>query len=82
MFHQRFDSALKLNDVREKFSRIISFYSLQFLVEQLPLPLRKMMKWKMSSITPNIVKNTVIRSGFRLISGMFDFERNEENLFV
>ena len=41
------------------------------LVEQLPLPLRKMMKWKMSTITPNIVKNTVIRSGFRLISGMF-----------
>jgi len=41
------------------------------LVEQLPLPLRKMMKWKMSTITPNIVKNTVIRSGFRLISSMF-----------
>lgn len=38
-------------------------------IEQLPLPLRKMMKWKMSTITPNIVKNTVIRSGFRLISG-------------
>jgi len=31
------------------------------------------MKWKMSSITPNIVKNTVIRSGFRLISGEFVF---------
>ena len=44
-------------------------YSRRRLVEQLPLPLRKMMKWKMSTITPNIVKNTVIRSGFRLIGG-------------
>lgn len=46
-------------------------------MEQLPLPLRKMMKWKMSSITPNIVKNTVIRSGFRLISGMFDLKETK-----
>ncbi|CAF3184409.1 unnamed protein product [Rotaria sp. Silwood2] len=37
-------------------------------IEPLPLPLRKMMKWKMSTITPNVVKNTVTRSGFRLIS--------------
>ncbi|CAF4429690.1 unnamed protein product, partial [Adineta steineri] len=25
-----------------------------------------MMKWKMSSITPNVVKSAVLRSGFRL----------------
>jgi tubulin polyglutamylase TTLL4 len=49
------------------------YFILINLVEQLPLPLRKMMKWKMSTITPNIVKNTVIRSGFRLISSMFYF---------
>ncbi|CAF4620471.1 unnamed protein product, partial [Rotaria magnacalcarata] len=38
-------------------------------IEPLPLPLRKMLKWKMSTITPNVVKNAVTRSGFRLISG-------------
>ena len=27
------------------------------------------MKWKMSNITPNIVKSTILRSGFRLIDG-------------
>ena len=27
------------------------------------------MKWKMSTITPNIVKSTILRSGFRLIDG-------------
>jgi len=55
-----------------KFIFINSLYFILLnLVEQLPLPLRKMMKWKMSTITPNIVKNTVIRSGFRLISSMF-----------
>ncbi|CAF0838743.1 unnamed protein product [Rotaria sordida] len=37
-------------------------------IEPLPLPLRKMMKWKMSTITPNVVKNTITRSGFRLIN--------------
>ncbi|CAF3839944.1 unnamed protein product [Adineta steineri] len=35
-------------------------------IEPLPLPLQKMMKWKMSSITPNVVKSAVLRSGFRL----------------
>ncbi|CAF3852147.1 unnamed protein product [Rotaria magnacalcarata] len=29
-------------------------------IEPLPLPLRKMLKWKMSTITPNVVKNAVI----------------------
>ncbi|CAF0936843.1 unnamed protein product [Didymodactylos carnosus] len=37
-------------------------------IDPLPAPLKKMMKWKMSTITPNIVKNTVTRSGFRLIN--------------
>lgn len=55
--------------MKSSFHNSLDFILLN-LVEQLPLPLRKMMKWKMSSITPNVVKNTVIRSGFRLISGM------------
>lgn len=48
---------------------VIRFCTENQRIEPLPLPLRKMMKWKMSTITPNVVKNTVTRSGFRLISG-------------
>ena len=34
-------------------------------VEQLPWELRKMLKWKMSSITPNVVKKCIARANFR-----------------
>jgi tubulin polyglutamylase TTLL4 len=42
-------------------------------VNQLPESLRKLCKWKMCSITPNIVRATVARSNFRLSSGKNDF---------
>ncbi|UJR26634.1 hypothetical protein I4U23_007952 [Adineta vaga] len=48
---------------------IIRFCTETQRIEPLPAPLQKMMKWKMSAITPNIVKSTVLRSGFRLING-------------
>lgn len=32
----------------------------------MPEYLRKILKWKMSSITPNVVKATLARSGFRV----------------
>lgn len=67
----RFCTENQRSKSNRKFCFFITF-SFCSLVEQLPLPLRKMMKWKMSTITPNIVKNTVIRSGFRLISGEID----------
>ncbi|KAK3748193.1 hypothetical protein QZH41_012997 [Actinostola sp. cb2023] len=34
-------------------------------VAQLPHELRKLLKWKMSSITPNVIKQCIARSGFR-----------------
>ncbi|XP_032234544.2 tubulin monoglutamylase TTLL4 isoform X2 [Nematostella vectensis] len=34
-------------------------------VESLPSDLRKLLRWKMSSITPNVVKQCIARSGFR-----------------
>ena len=35
------------------------------VVEQLPWEVRKYLRWRLSPITPNIVKSTVARSGFR-----------------
>ncbi|XP_041365968.1 tubulin polyglutamylase TTLL4-like isoform X2 [Gigantopelta aegis] len=35
-------------------------------VERLPWEMRKLMKWRMSPITPNIVKSTLARVGFRI----------------
>ena len=36
-----------------------------FAVEQLPWEVRKYLRWKMSTITPNVIKNCVARSSFR-----------------
>ena len=35
-----------------------------FPVSKLPRALQKQMKWKMSTITPNVVKNVIARTGF------------------
>lgn len=37
------------------------------MIVQLPKELRQYLKWKLSSITPALVRETVIRSGFKLI---------------
>ena len=43
----------------------IKYVSHLFSVEQLPWEIRKFFKWRMSPITPNVVKNTINRSHFR-----------------
>lgn len=35
-------------------------------VEKLPWEQRRLLRWKMSSVTPNVVKQTVARSHFRV----------------
>ena len=40
-------------------------------VEQLPWEYRRLLKWRMSPITPNVVKNCIARSGFRATKSKF-----------
>lgn len=42
-------------------------------VELLPWPQRKLLKWKMSTVTPNIVKQTIQRSHFRVTRKSYDW---------
>ncbi|OWF40925.1 tubulin polyglutamylase TTLL4-like [Mizuhopecten yessoensis] len=42
-------------------------------VEQLPWEYRKFLKWRMSPITPNIVKHTLARVGFRITKRNHDW---------
>lgn len=35
--------------------------------ESFPLPLQKLLKWKLSSITPIVVRRTIQNSGFKLV---------------
>ncbi|XP_073401538.1 tubulin monoglutamylase TTLL4 isoform X2 [Dendrobates tinctorius] len=42
-------------------------------VELLPWAQRKLMKWKMSTVTPNVVKQTVARSHFRITKKNHDW---------
>ncbi|XP_076849908.1 tubulin monoglutamylase TTLL4 [Brachyhypopomus gauderio] len=42
-------------------------------VEPLPLEQRKLLKWKMSSVTPNIVKHTIARSHFKVTKKSYDW---------
>ncbi|XP_075685239.1 tubulin monoglutamylase TTLL4 [Rhinoderma darwinii] len=42
-------------------------------VELLPWAQRKLMKWKMSTVTPNIVKQTIARSHFRITKKNHDW---------
>ncbi|XP_062598773.1 tubulin monoglutamylase TTLL4-like [Saccostrea cucullata] len=51
----------------------ISFETEGFKVEQLPWDLRKLLKWRMSPITPNIVKHTLARSHFRITKRNHDW---------
>lgn len=39
---------------------------LVFTVELLPLEQRSLLKWKISSVTPNIVRQTITRSHFKV----------------
>ncbi|XP_078320455.1 uncharacterized protein LOC111112129 isoform X2 [Crassostrea virginica] len=51
----------------------IHFETEGFKVEQLPWDLRKLLKWRMSPITPNIVKHTLARSHFRITKRNHDW---------
>ncbi|KAK3102681.1 hypothetical protein FSP39_013107 [Pinctada imbricata] len=42
-------------------------------VEQLPWEIRKLLKWRMSPITPNIIKHTLARVGFRITKRNHDW---------
>ncbi|ELU15475.1 hypothetical protein CAPTEDRAFT_121093, partial [Capitella teleta] len=42
-------------------------------VDLLPWELRKLLKWKMSPITPNVIKNCISRSGFRATKKNYDW---------
>ncbi|XP_076823431.1 uncharacterized protein LOC143469566 [Clavelina lepadiformis] len=44
---------------------VINFATKANKIEPLPPNIRKLLKWKMSSITPVVVRNTVMRSGFK-----------------
>ncbi|XP_030065121.1 tubulin monoglutamylase TTLL4 [Microcaecilia unicolor] len=43
------------------------------MVELLPWVQRKLMRWKMSNVTPNIVKQVVLRSHFRITKRNYDW---------
>ncbi|KAH3717495.1 hypothetical protein DPMN_060789 [Dreissena polymorpha] len=42
-------------------------------VEQLPWEVRKYLKWRITSITPNVVKHCLARSGFRITKRNHDW---------
>lgn len=44
-----------------------------FTVELLPLEQRSLLKWKISSVTPNVVKHTITRSHFKVTKSKFLF---------
>ncbi|XP_076349307.1 tubulin monoglutamylase TTLL4-like isoform X2 [Tachypleus tridentatus] len=47
-------------------SPTINFYTSQNKVSQLPVEIRRLLRWKLSTITPVLIRQTVVRSGFRL----------------
>ncbi|XP_046371170.2 tubulin monoglutamylase TTLL4-like [Haliotis rufescens] len=51
----------------------INFVSEGEKVEQLPWDIRKLLKWRMSPITPNIVKSALSRIGFRITKKNHDW---------
>ncbi|XP_053568407.1 tubulin monoglutamylase TTLL4 [Bombina bombina] len=47
--------------------------SVEGRMELLPLPQRKLLKWRMSTVTPNVVKQTIARSHFRVTKKNHDW---------
>lgn len=48
------------------FSPTLYFSTANERVELLPIEQRRLLRWKMSSVTPNVVKNTIARSHFKV----------------
>jgi hypothetical protein len=44
---------------------MVTVYFIVHIVENLPAELQKLLKWKMSSYTPNVIRSCVLRSGFK-----------------
>lgn len=51
----------------------IKFVTQDEKIGELPESLKRLCKWKMSSITPNVVKATIARSNFKLANGKHDW---------
>ncbi|KAM6946074.1 tubulin monoglutamylase TTLL4 [Aplochiton taeniatus] len=51
----------------------IYFSTFNEKVELLPAEQRRLLKWKMSSVTPNVVKNTIGRSHFKVTKNSHDW---------
>lgn len=62
----------------------INFVTHDEKLSEMPESLKRLCKWKMCSITPNIVKATIARSNFRLASSLIFlfFVINFLNLFL
>lgn len=62
--------------IKSLFSNVppyINFVSEDERVELLPWEFRRLLRWRMCSITPNIVKKTIERSGFRTTKKYYDW---------
>ncbi|KAK7913701.1 hypothetical protein WMY93_013912 [Mugilogobius chulae] len=55
------------------FSPTLYFSTANEKVELLPIEQRRLLKWKMSTVTPNIVKNTIARSHFKATKKSHDW---------
>ena len=63
------DDALRgQEDMREQVAMVERRNTLMLaeIEELLPLEQRKLLKWRMSSVTPNVVKHTIARSHFKV----------------
>ncbi|XP_052248620.1 tubulin monoglutamylase TTLL4-like isoform X7 [Dreissena polymorpha] len=52
---------------------VVTFVAEGDKVEQLPWEVRKYLKWRITSITPNVVKHCLARSGFRITKRNHDW---------
>ncbi|KAL4222570.1 Tubulin polyglutamylase ttll4 [Mactra antiquata] len=70
------DRTVKPGLTKSHFSNIppvVTFVAEGEKVEQLPWDLRKYLKWRLSPITPNVVKHCLARSGFRITKRNHDW---------
>lgn len=70
------EAANKPSLIKSVFSNcppVIQFCTKHEKVEPLPAHVRKLLKWKMSPITPIVVRNTVARSGFKPSKKNYDW---------
>jgi len=61
---------------------MINFSIIIITGETFPLPLQKLLKWKLSSITPIVVRQTIQNSGFKLIKSEHSLVKNATNPFI